>query len=107
MSIRTWVAHADVWHTGAAFVACVPHRCGKPNRSGPIAVDRREVRLPWKGLVVHVHPPWNEKWVLIWSIPLPIGGRRIHPQKQRSEQERDHHGDIVGESSFACMHPAH
>ena len=60
--------------------------------------------LPWKGLVVHVHPPWNEKWVLIWSIPLPIGGRRIHPQKQRSEQERDHHSDHCGGVKFACMH---
>ena len=60
--------------------------------------------LPWKGLVVHVHPPWNEKWVLIWSIPLPIGCRMIHPQKQRSEQERDHHSDHCGGVKFACMH---
>ena len=59
--------------------------------------------LPWKGLVVHVHPPWNEKWVLIRSIPLPIGGRRIHPQKQRSEQERDHHSDHCGGVKFASL----
>ena len=59
--------------------------------------------LPWKGLVVHVHPPWSEKWVLIRSIPLPIGGRRIHPQQQRSEQERDHHSDHCGGVKFASL----